>query len=225
MARLIRDPRLIDYYKSLVDSNFSSELTMELYEFHGNEQLISEQEEVPGLYYLVAGEVKVYTLLENGEEFLAALNTAPEIFGEIEYFQDCEALFNVEAIGQVYAFFISKSELNRFQNDLQIIKLLTEKLSRKLYLKSNNSIIHLNLTIDGRIANIIYYKMKRERSLCITLDIAQIAAVVNSSYRHVNRVLRKWEKKKIIKREGKHIHIYDKGFFKYYALDKTYQFQ
>ncbi|AYW48287.1 hypothetical protein C7K38_07880 [Tetragenococcus osmophilus] len=225
MARLIENEIVVDYYKSKLDSRFPKYLQMNLFEYSGNEDIVIEQKSIQSLYYLVAGEVKVYNVLENGEEFVVAINSSPEIFGEIEFFQNVDTLYNIKSLGTSYMLVINFVELNKNADNLQLNHFLTEKLSRKLYVKSNNSIIHLNLSIDGRLANIIYHKTKEENSNIITLNIRETAAIINSSHRHVNRVLQRWDKKQIITRNSGTINVRDLSFFEDFSLDRSYKFQ
>ena len=214
----IEDTKKIEGYikeyemENLFSDNMKEYMT--LYMFNKNEYICREAEHLDNIYFLVHGKAKVSKHLENGKSLLLCFYRPFTIIGDVEFIRNDVTDCSVQAIEPTYCiginFNIVRSKLIK---DCKFLLKTCEYLGDKLTEGSNNSSINLLYPLENRLAsyivafantdndNINKFKFKE--------SYIEIAELLGTSYRHLNRTLNKFCIEGIIKKCDKKYVIED----------------
>ena len=191
---------------------------MKLYKFHKGEHICSNGDKLDHLYFLVRGKLKIYTTLENGRSILLRFYKPLSIVGDIELLSSYKVKFNVESVGESYLLALSFDDIKKHAyNDPIFLRFIIKHLSHKLYTNSNSNTINILYPVENRLASyLLSISSDENNSFHIeeikTSNLAEIAELLGTSYRHINRVINKFASENII--------IRDKGSFVIKNIDK-----
>lgn len=185
---------------------------MELFKFDKGELICTKDSEIDYMYFLVEGKIKVSTLHDNGKSVLLRFNKPLSIFGDIEFLTDYKVQCNAEAQSQALLIGIKMDILRAYAyEDTKFLQFLIKNLSEKLYVISNSTSINLSYNLENRLASYIISVIDDENNLNNKeVDFSkptEIASLLGTSYRHLNRVIQEIVSKGIIEKNKKIITV------------------
>lgn len=224
----INDITLLEYYikKYSLYKYLNNNLLnyLEIHTFNKNEFLCRLNDELDYMYFLVDGKYKVTTLLSTGKSLLLCFNTPLSIMGDIELIENPYADCNVQALENCICLALPLSKIKDYGYDDPIfLRFIISSLQKKLRRNSNYMSINILSPIENRFASYLVSSLPSKTSKSITVDIDGInnlAELLGSSYRHLNRVIKNLSDEKIIKKDKNSIQILNLNKLKNLAKDQ-----
>jgi len=157
-------------------------------------------------------------LQPNGKSLLLRFSNPPGVLGDIEALHPFKVRTYVETVYESTLLHVPKIVINAYlKEDIDFLHFIIEQLSYKLYSISVASGMNQNNTAKARLASYIlsvsderpYFsdKIEGKSNELETEYLIEIAELIGTSYRHLSRILREWQKDEIIRKEGRHISI------------------
>jgi len=170
---------------------------MALYMFNKNEYICREDEHLENMYFLVSGKAKVSKHLENGKSVLICFYNPLTIIGDVEFIRNDVTDCSVQAIESTYCIGISYDIVrSKLIKDCKFLLKICEYLGDKLTDASNNSSINLLYPLENRLASYIvaFANTNNDNIKKFTFkeSYSEIAELLGTSYRHLNRTLNKF---------------------------------
>lgn len=180
--------------------------------YEENEPILNVGEEIDGFYFLIDGSYYVNSPESNGKELLLRRCTAPSILGDIEIFQQCSIQSNCLAIERCTFLFIPIQLYEQtLKFDANFTALLLKELSYKLKtcttLSRVNALSAVNVKLAGYLCTI--HSAENEEEYLKVQNMKDVADLIGTTSRHINRILKKWADEHIIIRSGDSIKIID----------------
>lgn len=196
---------------------FSEEVKrkMSLYHFQQGEILCLKGEEIQHMYFLVKGKVKIFTTSPEGKTLIVRFKTPLAVIGDIEYVKRTEVFNTVEAVSEGLVIGVHFAELRGMEtNQIDFLKFLLAIVTEKFYTESHATSLNMLYPVDIRLASyLLSLSTEREGSLFYsemqTSNLMDIADLIGTSYRHLNRVIHKLSKEGIIQRKKGSLYIKD----------------
>ncbi|MNI41483.1 Regulatory protein YeiL [compost metagenome] len=201
--------QLLDYlHVHQLESIFNEPLLphLSLYSFDQGELICSQGEPSQYLYVLVKGKLKIYTTSAEGKTLILSFFTPLEVIGDIEYVQGTEMINTVEAVSPCYMIGVHHRWLEKYMKDHSPwLQFLLKIITQKFYLKSNSMSFNLMYPVEVRLASYLLSVSYDETDSLFKgqLSIASLRDVANligTSYRHLNRVLQQLGTEGLIER-------------------------
>lgn len=224
----INDITLLEYYikKYSLYKYLNNNLLnyLEIHTFNKNEFLCRINDELDYMYFLVDGKYKVTALLSTGKSLLLCFNTPLSIMGDIELIENPYADCNVQALENCICLALPLSKIKDYGYDDPIfLRFIISSLQKKLRRNSNYMSVNILSPIENRFASYLVSSLPSKTSKSITVDIDGInnlAELLGSSYRHLNRVIKNLSDEKIIKKDKNSIQILNLNKLKNLAKDQ-----
>jgi len=221
--RIVNDENKIQKYieKFEIDSFFEEDMSpyMKLYYFDKGENILTAGEQITTFYFIVEGKAKIFNLLENGKSLLLRFAKPLSDLGSVELLNEDKIIkSNVQALHEVIIIGIDFEVLKKHaEDDVKFLKYIVRSLSFKLFTISNASAINLSYPFENRFASYILsvysdfmVDNKPERvGEIMTTNLTELATLLGVSYRHLNRVIKEFEAKGLIKKTKKGFIILD----------------
>ncbi|SHK03987.1 cyclic nucleotide-binding domain-containing protein [Paramaledivibacter caminithermalis] len=211
MKRFKNHNNLHSYIKKYnIDDIFQKNIfsSMELHTFNRGEHICRSHEKINYFYFLVEGKMKVYTLLKNGRSLLLRFYTPLQVIGDVELLSCNFTTCNVEAITDVECIGIPIKLLRQeAQEDIIFLQFICKSLSDKLSNSSYWNAVNLLYPLENRLASYILAIANSDEDYAVpfneikTNNLTDMAELLGTSYRHLNRTLNNLCKKNIIKKE------------------------
>lgn len=218
--KIIEDPIILEQYIRLhrFEEVFNIEETpFKIMELNEGEVLMNEGEELNELYYLVAGRVKVTSSVHTGKFLLLRFNHPLTILGDLELIRDIPVQSQVTAVIDSIIMtlpfdYIRKNEMD----NPAFLKQMLKHISYKLQTSTIASRVNLLESVESRFASFLLSTVSSEPDNDFgqelqTMRIAEIADLLGTSHRHLNRVVKKLSERSIIAREKNHLIILDEA--------------
>jgi len=201
-------------FRSIYHYTFTKELISSLFvrTFQPNEFILKAGDKIDGIYFLLSGRYMVSSLEVTGKELLLRYCQQPAIMGDIEIFADCLVVSNCIAEEPCEILFIPLEVYEaHLKFDSKFNQLLLKELAYKL----------LTCTISSRINALSPVSVRLAAYLCTvespshvnqyikTNSLDDVTSLIGTTKRHLNRILKDWTEKGIIKREEQEIQILD----------------
>lgn len=218
----------LNKFMQLYTYTFSDEIVPKLQyrTYKRNEYILKSGEKIDGLYFLMEGKYYVSNLEVTGRELLLRYSVTPSILGDIEILDKCIIQSNCIAVETCEFIFIP---LNIYQNylihDAKFSHLLLKELAYKLKTCTISSRVNALSSVATRLAayyctiESIYSESKYIESR--TLD--EVAALIGTTKRHINRILKKWSEENVVQRKGDTVEILNWGKMKQYSNDVRFE--
>lgn len=224
----INDISLIKYYVNTYNlfNYLNNDLLncLELHEFSKDEFLCTLNSKLSYMYFLVEGKYKVTTLLSNGKSLLLCFNTPLSIIGDIELIENPYVDCNVQALESCICLALPLSKIKQYgYNDVLFLKFIISSLQKKLRHNSAYMSINILSPIKNRFASYLISSLPSRDSKPAIVDIDgvnNLADLLGSSYRHLNRVIKELSDEKIIKKTKNSIEILNIDTLKNLAKDE-----
>ncbi|UHA73426.1 Crp/Fnr family transcriptional regulator [Paenibacillus sp. 481] len=187
-------------------------LPIQLRVYEPNELVLTEGDELDGLYFQVEGRTKVSSSVETGKALLLRFCHPLSVFGDIELIQKVSIQSQVEAIQQTTFVFINKRFVETtLMQDHKFLYALLKQLSYKLQTCTTASRINLLASVEERFASyLLTTRLQNEFGKeILTPHIPEIASLIGTTPRHLNRVIQKLNKMNVLSKEKKKICVLD----------------
>lgn len=136
-----------------------------------------------------------------------------DLIGDIEYVQRTPYLNTVEAVTTGEMLVISFEALAcHATEDVIWLNYLLAEITRKFERKSQSMSFNLFYPIDVRLASYLLSMTPETTTLGSTVDeLTDIADLIGTSYRHVNRTLKRFVEDGLIERDRRSITVVDRN--------------
>lgn len=187
--------------------------SLEIHTFNKNEFLCSLNDKLSYMYFLVKGKYKVTTLLSSGKSLLLCFNTPLSVMGDIELIENPYADCNVQALEPCICLALPLNSIKEYgYTDPIFLRFIISSLQKKLRRNSSYMSINILSPIESRFASYLISSLPSNNSEEILVDIDGInnlAELLGSSYRHLNRVIKNLSELNIIEKNKNIIKILD----------------
>lgn len=216
--KIIDDPLILEQYIRLHRFQDVFDMTkapFKIMELAKGEVLINEGETLHELFYLVAGRVKVTSSVQTGKFLLLRFNHPLTIIGDLELVRNVPVQSKVSAVIDCVIMSLPLDYIKA--NETGNAKFLTQLLEHVTYkLQTSTTAFSVNLleSVESRFASFLLSTVSSDPDNNFgqelqTMRIAEIADLLGTSHRHLNRVVKKLVEENIIRRNGHHLLIVD----------------
>lgn len=217
--------------KYALDKIFESEMSsrMTLIYYPKGELIFESSTKQQCLFFLVAGKLKTFTLLENGKSLLLRFTKPLGVIGDVEFLNTLLVRCHVEALINSYLIGIKYTDLYQYAyNDPTFLRFLIANLSSKLYTTSNSASLNQLYPLENRFASYLLSVSVVENNETRVEEIkaqklTEIAMLLGTSYRHLNRVIRQFRQDGIISQEKGSLTILNLPLLKTLAKENIYE--
>lgn len=200
-------------YNYSIPNNLEQEFTIRTYK--PNEYILTAGEEIDGFYFLVRGKYFVSSQEITGKELLLRYCQTPAIMGEIEIMEECLIQSNCIAAEPCTFVFISKRLYEKeLKYDSVFSQILLKELAYKLRTCTISSRVNALSPANVRLAAFlctVSSDADSQASYISTNNLEETAALIGTTKRHVNRILKQWMDQGVIEREDDEIQIVQRG--------------
>lgn len=173
---------------------------MKLCSIEKGEYIFREGDEVTFFYLLVEGKCKVTKFLGNGKEYLLCFYDTFSVLGEFELIDKTLAINNVKAIDKIYCLAIPVALTREYLiNSISFMKFLCSYLCKKIVRTNHDNSINLNCTVQQKVAS---YILCTQKNNYFKDNHTHLAEYLGCSHRQLLRVLRKFCKEGLLKKEA-----------------------
>jgi len=213
--KLLKDEELLRTYLEIynINSYFSSDLSkyMQVFEFKKGEFLMSTTKQIEYIFFLVVGKCKVLSHLDNGKSVLISYLTPLEIMGEMEILEEIKfSRFDIVASENVIVVGIDFKKLSTLvENDTVFWKSIYRSTTQKLQSTVNFHILSISYSFEHVLANfLINNAIEVNGKIIVEFDsLNDVSQLLGTSYRHLNRVLKKMADERILLKEKNRIEV------------------
>lgn len=204
----------INYYLNQYQLTFPNDVLSKFYlkTFNPLEPILISGNEMNGFYLLVEGKYAVTTLEVTGKQLLLRFCSPLSILGDIEWFQKVSIQSDVIAesfcVFVVIPFEVYVSDLLQH---IEFNQMLLKDLSYKLKTCTIASRVNTLASVETRFAAYLC-TVRSETSYgkqIFTTKLHEMASLIGTTSRHLNRVVKKWSEAEIISRSDDGILIND----------------
>jgi len=229
----VNDKNLLEGYirQFSLDSLFQKDMRpyMSLMSFDRGECICNTGDELEYFYFNVYGKLKVYTLMENGKSLLLRFNKPLSVVGDLEFMSGYKIKCNVDSLNESHLISIKLEDIKKHVgSDPVFLSFVIRSLGYKLYTISNSTSINLLYSLEKRFASyIISISGEEAGSKGInelkTSSMTEMATLLGTSYRHLNRVIRSLSDNGIVSKKNGNITVLDYPALKKLAGELLYE--
>lgn len=216
--KIIEDSALL--HKKLTEHKFHKTFTdvevipFVLQKYKAGEILLHEGIDLHSLIYLVEGKVKATSSVETGKSLLLRFNHPLAIIGDIELVRHVPVQSQITAVTDCLCIALSCDYIYNYEmaNPLFLQDLLRH-LSYKLQTGTTASRVNLLATVENRLASYLLSTTTPDNEFGLelqTANIGEIADLLGTTHRHLNRVIRDLCERNIIEKSSRSIRILNK---------------
>ena len=188
---------------------------MKVSPFEKGETLFSAGDELEELYFLVEGKIKIFTLTPEGKSLINRFKRPLALIGDVEYVKGSPVLNSVEAVTEGVMISAPFSHLTELEKEHpSFIRFLLETVAHKFYTESHTTSMHMLYPVEVRLASYllsissvgegtVFHQEMR------TSNLIELAEWIGTSYRHLNRVLKKMASDHVVERANGSVTIKD----------------
>ncbi|ETT49657.1 Crp/Fnr family transcriptional regulator [Paenibacillus sp. FSL H7-689] len=186
---------------------------LRLLEAAKGEMICAKGERPERLYFLVQGKLKIYTTLPNGKSLLLRFSTPLALVGDLELVNGKEAMNTVESVSKSLLLGISYRALqNTYAENPKFLHFMLSQVTHKLHTFSNLSSLNMLYPVESRFASYLLSTMGQDESSSEeiqTSKLTELADMLGTSYRHLNRVVQDLCNRDIIRKVQRKLVICD----------------
>ena len=210
--KIINNKTKLESYieKYQLENIFGKELKKygKLVEFSKTELILSSGDELQYYYVSVEGRTKIVYPFENGKEMPLKLYYGFESIGDIELMNRAPILCDVISVDRTLLIQIPLSIMEKvYLHSPEFLGYISKILSKKLYATIKNVSYSYVYPLSNRLATYLLLNINEESSFKLKDSYKNIAQQLGTSYRHLNRTLKEFEEKGLIKIEKKTVEI------------------
>lgn len=184
-----------------------------LQQYGPDEIILLEGIELESLLFLVEGKVKITSSVETGKSLLLRFVQPFSIIGDIELIRDVPVQSQVKAVNECLFIGLHFDYIKQHEMDNpKFLHILLEHVSYKLQTCTTASRVNLLASVENKFASYLMSTISPEPDNNFgielkTSNIKEVADLLGTTYRHLNRVIHSLSQKKIIERDKNSIRI------------------
>ncbi|WP_152655620.1 Crp/Fnr family transcriptional regulator [Oceanobacillus sp. CFH 90083] len=179
--------------------------------YKSNEYILTAGEEIDGFYFLVSGKYFVSSQEITGKELLLRYCQMPAIMGDIEILEECLIQSNCIAAEPCTFVFIPRRIYEmELKYDAAFSQILLKELAYKLRTCTISSRVNALSPANVRLAAFlctVSSDADSQASYISTNSLEETAALIGTTKRHVNRILKQWMDQGIVECENDEVRI------------------
>ncbi|MBB6635190.1 cyclic nucleotide-binding domain-containing protein [Cohnella thailandensis] len=188
---------------------------MSLCAYEKGERICSAGSEIDQLYLLVDGKLKVFSILPNGKTILLRFNEPLALIGDAEWATGQPPRCSVECVEDSLLLSVAFARLDA-SNDVPWLRFVMKHIANKLDTNSNAIGLNVLYPVENRIASYLLSVTTGENPgvnvrEIQTSKLQEIAELIGTSYRHLNRILAKFAEDGIVERRSGGLTVLDLG--------------
>lgn len=183
---------------------------VEIRSYEPNEYILKVGEAITGFYFLLEGKYFVSSPEITGKELLLRYCQKPAIMGDVEIFQDCTVQSNCIAAETCLFLFIPYALYEQhLKSDSAFTQMLLQELAYKLRTCTISSRVNALSSVSLRLAAYLctIESPSRFKEYIMTNTLDEVASLIGTTKRHLNRVLKQWSDEGIVRRKDETIQI------------------
>lgn len=201
----------------------------ELLQLPKGQVICSKGDEINEMYFLVEGKIKIYTTTLDDKRLILRFQKAMGLIGDIEFIQGTPILYTIETSTDCMVLKLPYAILRqKAVHDPQFLTFLLDVLTKKFRAKTDAATLNLLYPVEVRLASyllstkadderLFYHEEAKDSSM------NDIADMVGTSYRHLNRVIKKLCIDGVIERSGGQLFIKDIEMLREIARNNIYE--
>lgn len=199
--------QLAAIYNYSIPNTLEKKITVRTYKT--NEYILTAGEEIDGFYFLISGKYFVSSQEITGKELLLRYCQTPAIMGDIEILEDCLIQSNcIAAEPCIFVFIPKKIYEKELKYDASFSQILLRELAYKLRTCTISSRVNALSPANVRLAAFLCtVSSDSQVSYISTNNLEETAALIGTTKRHVNRILKQWMDQGIVERENDEVRI------------------
>ncbi|WP_077595987.1 Crp/Fnr family transcriptional regulator [Oceanobacillus kimchii] len=193
--------------------NQKKTLPFTLQQYEQDEIILLEGIELKSLLFLVEGKAKIASNVETGKSLLLRFVQPFSIIGDIELIRDVPVQSQVKAVNECLLIGLPFDYIKQHEiNNPKFLQTLLEHVSYKLQTCTTASSVNLLASVENKFASYLMSTISPEPDNNFgielrTSNIKEIADLLGTTYRHLNRVINSLCQRKIIKKDIDSIRI------------------
>lgn len=188
-------------------------IPFELRSYEKEERILEEGESMDALLYLVGGKVKISSSVQTGKALLLRFCEPFAIMGDIELIQRVAVQSQVETVQPVHCIAVSFHYIYKhLLNDPKFLLTLLSHTTYKLQTCTTASRVNLLASVENRFASYLLSTLQEADDFgkeMRTTNTQEIADLIGTTPRHLNRIIQKLTEQRIICKEQESIVIID----------------
>lgn len=232
--RVVQDQDLLNQYLHVyqLESIFHKQIIrhLSLYHFDEGECICSQGESSQFLYVLVKGKLKIFTTSIEGKTLILSFKTPLELIGDIEFVRGIDIINTVEAISPVMMIGVHYRWLEKYgKEDPSFLRFLLDVITKKFYVKSHSMSFNLMYPVDVRLASYLLSVLGDESESSMegqqlrTVSLKDVANLIGTSHRHLNRVIQQFCKEGLVVRNKEFVIVQDREGLRSLASHSIYE--
>ncbi|WP_010094750.1 Crp/Fnr family transcriptional regulator [Ornithinibacillus scapharcae] len=199
-------------FQSIYHYTFTNDLisSLSIKNFQPHEFIIKAGDKIEGIYFLLSGRYMVSSLEVTGKELLLRFCQQPSIMGDVEIFADCLIESNCIAVEPCEILFVPLEVYEtHLKYDSEFNQLLLKELAYKLRTCTISSRVNALSPVNVRLAAYLctIHSPSQLNKYIKTNSLDDVASLIGTTKRHLNRILKDWTESGIIERVEEEIHI------------------
>jgi len=170
---------------------------LSLHVFDEGDLICAQGEPAETLYVLVKGKIKIYNNSAEGRTLVISFKTPLEVIGDIEYIGGTEIKNTVEAVSSVVMIGVPYPWMRKYGDDSpSMLRFLLGIMTKKFFYKTDHTSLNLMYPVEVRLASYLLSVSfdETDDGFVGRLPVSSVTDTANllgTSYRHLNRVIRK----------------------------------
>ncbi|ETT48737.1 MULTISPECIES: cyclic nucleotide-binding domain-containing protein [unclassified Paenibacillus] len=188
---------------------------MELRRYSGGEAVCSVGDRLEHMFFLMQGKLKIHTLLPNGKSMLVRFARPMSVIGDVELLRQYPVKNEVVSVGDSLLLVAGRKLLLReIEDNTALLRFLVGELSHKMYTLGQTSAMNVLYPVENRFASYLMSLFADNTGAqrveeIRTSTLTETADLLGTSYRHLNRVVRRLIEDGIIERRNGRLIVRD----------------
>lgn len=188
---------------------------MELRRYGGGEAVCSVGDRLEHMFFLMQGKLKIHTLLPNGKSMLVRFARPMSVIGDVELLRQYPVKNEVVSVGDSLLLVAGRKLLLReIEDNTALLRFLVGELSHKMYTLGQTSAMNVLYPVENRFASYLMSLFADNTGAqrveeIRTSSLTETADLLGTSYRHLNRVVRRLIEDGIIERRNGRLIVRD----------------
>ncbi|WP_026691031.1 Crp/Fnr family transcriptional regulator [Alteribacter aurantiacus] len=191
---------------------------LRLYHYKKGEKICSQGDVINHLYLLVEGKIKIYTESPQGKTLVLCFKKPLEAIGDVEYVRKCRVINTVEAVTNSQLLTLPYRAIEEHgATSAPFLHFLLKVITVKFHIDSNFTNFNLLHPVETRFASYVLNVSPangEEAEELATSNMVDVANLLGTSYRHLNRVINKMINENWIERTNGYIRMVDRDRLK-----------
>ncbi|WP_340022982.1 cyclic nucleotide-binding domain-containing protein [Paenibacillus sp. FSL K6-1096] len=190
---------------------------MEQRRYGGGEAVCSVGDKLEHMFFLVQGKLKIHTLQPNGKSMLVRFARPMSVIGDVELLRQYPVKNEVVSVGSSLLLVAGRKLLLReMESNTALLRFLVGELSHKMYTLGQTSAMNVLYPVENRFASYLMSLFSDNTGTqrieeIRTSSLTETADLLGTSYRHLNRVVRRLIDTGIIERRKGRLIVLDEA--------------